>query len=143
MFKIGVHYNNRRFDFKVLQINGNKLFVPLENGRRAILNKKLQERIQKNISTEIIESPTPSKLTKRGQNQFSPRKQPISEWQINSLANLSKDNIDGGIFVECLDCKTHSEILNIDELRDFYSIHPKHNTRANAPNYDSNLSQIP
>ena len=41
MFKIGVHYNNRRFDFKVLQINGNKLFVPLENGRRAILNKKL------------------------------------------------------------------------------------------------------
>ena len=134
MFKIGVHYKNRRFDFKVFQINGNKLFVPLENGRRAILTKKLQERIQKNISTEIIESPTPSKLTKRGQNHFSPRKQPISEWQINLLANLNNPNIHVGIVMECLDCRTHSEILNIDELRDFYFIRPKHNTRANAAN---------
>ena len=143
MFKIGLHYKNRRFGFKVLQINGNKLFVLLDNGGKAILNKELQARFQKNISTEITEPPTPSKLTKRGQNHFSPRKQPISEWQINSLANLSKDNIDGGIVVECLDSKTHSEILNIDELRDFYFIHPKHNTHPNAEYYDSNRSQIP
>ena len=77
MFKIGLHYKNRRFGFKVLQINGNKLFALLDNGGKAILNKELQARIQKNISTEITEPPTPSKLTKRGQNQFPPRKQPI------------------------------------------------------------------
>lgn len=139
MFQKGLHYKNRRFSFKVLQIEGNKMLVLLENDEKAVLNLELQTRIQKNISTQIIEPYTPSKLPKRGKHYPSPRKQSISEWQINSLANLNKDNISGGIVVECLDCRAHSEIFGIDELRDFYFIHPKHNTRANGGYYDSNL----
>ena len=134
MFEEGHHYYNRSFGYKVIAIDADRMLVIKDGGEQAELSLNHQTRIQENMERDRLHRTSPqSKVVKRRSDKIS---QDISEFQKNSLVNFRAYRA-GGIVVECTTCHTHSPILDVDELKEFYSIHPAHNTEVNDGYYDS------
>ena len=134
MFQEGNHYKNRRFGFTVTAVLGDRMLVVMENGDKAVLSFELQSRIQNNIKIAGKSMWTSTGLRPR-QGALGSEQSKISGWQLTSLVKF-KESKNGGIVAECRDCQVHSSIFDVDELREFYLIHPKHKTNANDGYYD-------